>query len=153
MSHPKESTKHYAPVVVKHDTPFSRFRTQNKQNIVMTENGEEFPVDLLIAADGSNSTVRKLIHPTINPISHRGYEVYRGHVPWYVLSSSNKITFTAFQTWGDGARFAAVETKTGIAWFAALTNKAPSLNVKDSYSTLLNNFSSCVSSNQYENLL
>lgn len=81
---------------MKYESALSTIRSHNNKNFVVTEKGEEYPVDLLVAADGSYSTVRKLIHPTINPISFRGYEVYRGHVSWNDVPSLTKNEFTAF---------------------------------------------------------
>ena len=76
----------------------------------------ECDADLIVAADGANSEMRSLFFPGTNFLCEQGYIVIRG-------KTVNRVYDDAFQTWGDGARFAAVPVNEGNAWFATLTKK------------------------------
>lgn len=99
---------------------------------VTTQGGESIEYDLLIAADGSRSTVRTLTEPKIPPVSYRGYHVFRGSITRDVVeatfsaSSALLLSNQAWQSFGPGCRFAVVPTTTGYQWFAAVTMSPPS---------------------------
>jgi hypothetical protein len=100
---------------------------------LIDETGESYFADIVIAADGLLSSIRKMIIDTtsssFNPPNHlqyRGYKVYRGFLPQNQLSSSwIDPEYEAWQAWGVGSRFAIVPTIDGIAWFAAVSHSPP----------------------------
>jgi hypothetical protein len=165
----------------------------------------ELQADLLIAADGANSKVRRLAlingHDRsegrsraeadvnlalLSLLKRRGYKVYRGHSSGSGSGSSlnaggaspdmqtdaspgsgngaasrsavKRISDVAFQTWGPRTRFACVPTKTGNAWFAAVTSEIrTSLLMSDLFvdkkdNQALGNDSELVSKGEFDNL-
>ncbi len=100
-------------------------------SIVITSSGKELPCDLLVAADGSNSSLLHLMSSKVTggkdmttAPADRGYYVYRGYLSKQRLASvSNASLASSFQTWGAGGlRFAVVPASGGgISWFAAVT--------------------------------
>ncbi len=94
---------------------------------VVSSTGRHLASDLLVIADGAQSTARLSLlrkyarkdHQEQDLIGDRGYYVIRGH-------SATRISDISFQTWGPGARFACVPTCQGNAWFAALSAKSAS---------------------------
>lgn len=84
---------------------------------VTTSKGNTFCSNLLIAADGKHSKVKKLLYTHYsNHLGNNGYKVYRG-------TTTNRISDIGFQTWGPSARFACVPTPDqGNAWYAAVDN-------------------------------
>ena len=99
---------------------------------VTTQDGKSIKYDLLIASDGSHSTVRGLTEPRQPPVSYRGYHVFRGSVTRAIVeanfsaSSASLLSSQAWQSFGPGTRFAVVPTKTGYQWFAAVTMSSSS---------------------------
>jgi len=92
------------------------------------EDSQQGDCDLLIAADGMNSAVKRHFHQTEASSSHsvcyKNYDVYRGNVIHVVKDKDLLPEQSAFQTWGPGGkRFACVPTHEGYSWFAALSNK------------------------------
>lgn len=41
------------------------------------------PIDLLVAADGINSRIRQILHPTEGPARWNGFVMWRGVAPWH----------------------------------------------------------------------
>ena len=92
----------------------------NKVITAVSNTGNIYEADLIIAADGKNSTIRKCLHNDNNTLKYRGYEVYRGHsTSLFHFAYKHRISEDAFQTWGPGLRFATVPTYEGNAWFMA----------------------------------
>jgi hypothetical protein len=99
------------------------------QYVTVTDSSaESHRADLLVAADGTYSTVFSSLYPhsSNKPLS-RGYSVYRGYTekPPADLkgndeSDSVRHCSYGFQTWGPSARFACVPTVTGNAWYIAV---------------------------------
>ena len=81
------------------------------------------PTDLLVAADGRNSLVRKLVFPRMahedHVLSQWGYSIFRGTCD----STLPSVGMDGFQSWGVGRRFAAVpKPGGGHVWFAAVSD-------------------------------
>lgn len=87
--------------------------------------GDEHDCDLLLIADGMLSPLREqlcsLPHEAF--LRHRGYRVYYGH-------TSERVSGSSFQSWGDGKRFACVPTDTGNQWFATVPSSPPGLGIE-----------------------
>jgi len=74
--------------------------------------------DLVIAADGRDSTLRRSIYPDFDDILQtRGYTIFRGFTSY----DNYDKPIDAFQTWGPGMRFAVVPAPRGNAWYAAIS--------------------------------
>lgn len=102
---------------------------------IVDSSGVEHKADLIVAADGMNSTVRSLLFPNEEFLSRRGYVVYRGisrNVP-FSDSDYHQGKFKAFQTWGPGARFAVVplDNKNSVAWYLAITSESRSTSEEE----------------------
>ena len=101
----------------------------NSQYVTVTDSSSEsHRADLLVAADGTYSTVFSSLYPHSNnkPLS-RGYSVYRGYTEKPPADlKENEVCHSVrhcsygFQTWGPSARFACVPTVTGNAWYIAV---------------------------------
>ena len=104
----------------------------NKVIAAVSNTGNIYEADLLIAADGKNSTIRKCLHnndSNNNTLKYRGYEVYRGHsTSLFHFAYKHRISEDAFQTWGQGLRFATVPTYEGNAWFLAISKAVANTN-------------------------
>lgn len=109
----------------------------NKVVAAVSNTGNIYEADLIIAADGKNSAIRKCLH-TDNTLKYRGYEVYRGHsTSLFHFAYKQRITEMAFQTWGPGLRFATVPTYEGNAWFLAINKTSPNANtIKGAHSVI-----------------
>lgn len=96
-----------------------------------TSCGAVLPFDLLVAADGSHSAVRRLLKQT-DKLVYRGYCVFRGHVSLAAANQSLSaqgaalLRQQAWQSLGPACRFAVVPTATGYHWYAAVTMPPPS---------------------------
>lgn len=94
---------------------------------VFFSDGSSVVVDLLIAADGINSPIRKQLFPA-SKIRHAGYTCWRGitHSPSIALKQSS-------ETWSAAGRFGLVPLPNQrIYWFACL-NAPPSDLTMSSY--------------------
>ena len=103
--------------------------TKNNIITVRTSDGKEYEVDLVLGCDGKNSSVRNTIHKDNHTLQYRGYEVYRGHsTSLFHFAYKQRISEEAFQTWGEGIRFATVPTNEGNAWFLACSKVTANSN-------------------------
>lgn len=78
---------------------------------------EAISADLVVAADGINSTIRGQLWPGVRP-------EYRGYTAWRGVTARHTITVTdpaqAGETWGPGVRFGIVPLpEGGVYWYAA----------------------------------
>jgi len=108
-------------------------------NKVISNTGNIYEADLIIAADGKNSTIRRCLHnDNNNTLKYRGYEVYRGHsTSLFHFAYKHRISEEAFQTWGPGLRFATVPTYEGNAWFLAISKPIANANtIKGAHSVI-----------------
>ncbi|SNV58316.1 Salicylate hydroxylase [Mammaliicoccus stepanovicii] len=121
--------------ILKTHVPYERIHLdhklkETKQNAdsvrLYFENGVEEQFDLVIAADGLNSTLRKQIYPKSTP-KYAGYTCFRG-----VVKESLPIDkHTALEYWGHKGRFGIVPLKDDeIYWFCTMTAKENDLQYK-----------------------
>ncbi|CAM9274042.1 unnamed protein product, partial [Chrysoparadoxa australica] len=82
---------------------------------VQLSSGEMLEADLLVAANGRSSSLRRQIRGSSgeDPLRYRGYRVSRG-----MITGKQSLLDYSFQTWGKGMRFAAVPLTDGLVWFA-----------------------------------
>ena len=81
--------------------------------------------DLIVAADGKRSTLRRLLSHTKYSscdtlLTPRGYFVVRGFTP--AINGKRIANSVSFQTWGPGRRFAVVPVSSGNMWYAAISD-------------------------------
>ena len=80
--------------------------------------GMQVTGDLLIGCDGIYSTVRRQMHPTVQP-------VYRGYPAWRAIVNFDHENVSWGETWGRGARFGIVPLSDNrIYWFATANRPA-----------------------------
>lgn len=84
---------------------------------VMTRSGETFSGDLVVAADGLRSLVRRSLEPEAARPRYAGCTAYRGIAPSGIVS-------TGGETWGRGQRFGYVRMIDGRAYWYATVNVA-----------------------------
>ncbi|MFP6333918.1 FAD-dependent monooxygenase, partial [Bacillus subtilis] len=90
------------------------------------ENGQEAEADLVIAADGLNSNIRKQIQPKSEP-KYAGYTCFRG----VVNENLNIDRTTALEYWGHKGRFGIVPLKDDeLYWFCTMNAKENDLQFK-----------------------
>ena len=82
-----------------------------------TESGEPICADLVVAADGINSVVRRALVPDGPPPRYAGYTAYRGIAPAGIVD-------TGGETWGRSQRFGYVRMVDGRAYWYATVNVA-----------------------------
>ncbi|MBV9920201.1 MAG: FAD-dependent monooxygenase [Pseudonocardia sp.] len=80
-----------------------------------TESGEPISADLIVAADGINSVVRRVLVPDGPPPRYAGYTAYRGIAPAGIVD-------TGGETWGRSQRFGYVRMVDGRAYWYATVN-------------------------------
>ena len=97
---------HVPPERINLDYKLKEFK-QTPDNIrLYFENGQEAEADLVIAADGLNSNIRKQIQPKSEP-KYAGYTCFRG----VVNENLNIDRTTALEYWGHKGRFGIVPLK------------------------------------------
>ncbi len=110
----------------------ANYLRQGNQLIVQTDQGDEYPADLLVGADGIHSTVRNILMaelnlPPIHPID-LGYTYFRANLK-LPTDGSHAWWSAAFETWGMAKtkhgtypiRFGYVPLKPPYAfWFIAV---------------------------------
>ena len=85
--------------------------------IAMFKNGKQIESDVIIGADGINSTVRKCLFDDGNPVD-RGYTIWRG----ITELNTEGVSFGS-ETWGDGARIGLVPIKNNLyGWWATINS-------------------------------
>ncbi|HEX9019261.1 MAG TPA: FAD-dependent monooxygenase [Anaerolineaceae bacterium] len=83
-------------------------------------NGSTVPGDLLIAADGIGSTIRKQMQPRVQQ-RYSGYIAWRGVVTYTDPVAQQRVS----EAWGCGSRFGVVPIGNGkIYWFATANHPA-----------------------------
>ncbi|WP_371680119.1 FAD-dependent monooxygenase [Streptomyces sp. NBC_01276] len=93
--------------VLRHGTAVTGVDTADGRTVVRTDAGE-IPADLLVAADGIHSPLRRRCFP-----DHPGLR-YSGETAWRtVLPAGGPALPGAFETWGRGRRFGAVPLSDG----------------------------------------
>jgi 2-polyprenyl-6-methoxyphenol hydroxylase-like FAD-dependent oxidoreductase len=113
--------------------------TQNDEGVVLEfASGETDSADLLIAADGIHSTIRKRLFPRI-ALRYAGYTAWRG----VVENDDEVVAGMASEIWGSGARFGIVRIDPGrVYWFAIANQPAGErCAAKESKARLLRKFS------------
>jgi len=135
-----------SPVIIHNNcsvTDISSSSSKNQSSLIVKDsNNEEHKADLLIAADGTFSTVFSLLHPNSkNQPSYRGYKVYRGYSEKVKVEkeppksslydqgttdnsnvSTERICSYGFQSWGPGRRFACIPTTKGNWWYITVSD-------------------------------
>ena len=93
-----------------------------EQPAIQFANGSEKTPDLVIGADGVNSTIRKKISPSSRS-RYAGEVVYRGLVDTTI---SNNINQRGVEFWGRGVRFGYFPVDNErVYWFASVVAKSP----------------------------
>jgi 2-polyprenyl-6-methoxyphenol hydroxylase-like FAD-dependent oxidoreductase len=82
-----------------------------------TESGETLSGDLVVAADGIRSVLRRALAPDGPPPRYAGYTAYRGIAPEGIVDSGG-------ETWGRSQRFGYVRMVDGRAYWYATVNVA-----------------------------
>ncbi|MFJ5770736.1 FAD-dependent monooxygenase [Psychrobacillus sp. NPDC093180] len=87
------------------------------------EDGTELTADLLIAADGIHSTIRKKLVPNSEP-RYSGYTCWRG-----ITENKGKVDeFTSTEIWSTNGRFGMAPMKDGrVYWFACINTREKDL--------------------------
>ncbi|MEV6284108.1 FAD-dependent monooxygenase [Kribbella sp. NPDC051770] len=80
--------------------------------------GEEFRADLIVAADGLRSVVRRALYPAYDGPRYAGYAAYRGIADIEVDDGGG-------ETWGRGRRFGFARLIDGRYYWYATENRAP----------------------------
>lgn len=95
-------------------------RQNDKQVLVEFADGEIASADILIAADGIHSTIRKQLFPR-TALRYSGYTAWRG-----VIESGDDVAADmTSEIWGRGARFGIVRIDSNrIYWFAIINQPA-----------------------------
>jgi len=79
----------------------------------------DFHADFVVGADGLHSTVRRHLHGDVRP-RFAGYTCWRAVIPF----ESEVLHNSGFETWGAGARFAALPCGPGrVCWWATRNAK------------------------------
>jgi 2-polyprenyl-6-methoxyphenol hydroxylase-like FAD-dependent oxidoreductase len=87
---------------------------------VVSTSGEQVEADLLVGADGLNSSVREQFVSDGAP-TYRGYTSWRGVTPAGAVAPPARMT----ESWGRGERFGIVDIGFGeIYWFAVANARA-----------------------------
>ncbi|WP_210620021.1 FAD-dependent monooxygenase [Mammaliicoccus lentus] len=117
---------HVPPERINLDYKLKEFK-QTPDNIrLYFENGQEAEADLVIAADGLNSNIRKQIQPKSEP-KYAGYTCFRG----VVNENLNIDRTTALEYWGHKGRFGIVPLKDDeLYWFCTMNAKENDLQFK-----------------------
>jgi 2-polyprenyl-6-methoxyphenol hydroxylase-like FAD-dependent oxidoreductase len=93
---------------------------QNEEKVTAYfEDGAEITSDLLIAADGIHSTIRKKLIPDSEP-RYAGYTCWRG-----ITENKGRVDeFTSTELWSPAGRFGMAPMKNGLVyWFACINAK------------------------------
>ena len=85
--------------------------------VLTTASGETVDADLVVAADGVRSSVRRALLPGGPAPRYAGYTAYRGIAPAGIVD-------TGGETWGHGQRFGYVRMVDGRAYWYATRNVA-----------------------------
>jgi 2-polyprenyl-6-methoxyphenol hydroxylase-like FAD-dependent oxidoreductase len=92
---------------------------ENEDGVVLNfEDGSSEIADFVIGADGIFSSIRAQIgldSSSLSPL-YRGYVVFRG----YAFGENFPYSDYAFQTWGEGSRFASVPLANSQTWYATI---------------------------------
>lgn len=83
--------------------------------------GFELAADLVVAADGIDSRIRRTLWPDLPEGTYRGYTAWRGlvHAPEVAAAGG------ASETWGDGERFGIVPVGDDLVYVFATANTPP----------------------------
>ena len=94
---------------------------QNKKRVTaFFEDGTTFEAELLIAADGINSPIRKQLVPNSRP-RYSGYTCWRG-----ITENNGRLKeFTSTELWSTKGRFGMAPMKDGLIYWFACINTPP----------------------------
>lgn len=100
---------------------------------------EAISADVIVAADGINSTVRAQLWPGAKP-------EYRGYTAWRGVTARHTITLTepgdAGETWGKGLRFGIVPLPDGGVYWYAAANAPQNERFPDEHAEVVRRFGS-----------
>jgi len=100
---------------------------------------EPIPADLIVAADGIHSTVRRQLWPGSEP-RYSGYSAWRGVTARHTVTISGSAD--TGETWGRGERFGIVSLPDGGAYWFAAANEPPDRRYPDEHAEVLRRFGS-----------
>jgi len=85
--------------------------------------GERGPFDVVIGADGVRSCVRTYVGGAVEPLSYRGYTIWRGVAR---VDPAQPMQSAISETWGLGHRFGILPLGAGrVCWYATANSRQP----------------------------
>ncbi|MFE0021556.1 FAD-dependent monooxygenase [Amycolatopsis sp. NPDC059021] len=100
-----------------------------------TAGAEEVPADLVVAADGVNSTVRRLLWPTAPAPVYSGHSVWRG-------ITTGTFAEPGGNTWGRGRQFGRMPLADGRVYWYAVANTPCGAHEADEHAAVVRRFGS-----------
>ncbi len=108
-------------------TTAEKVRSGGRGAVVETTDGTRLEADLVIAADGIRSSVRKALHQR-DDVRYAGYTAYRGITAEPVPGEGST---SGGETWGAGVRFGHLPLVDGRTYWFATANRPPGETSED----------------------
>lgn len=125
------------PGAVRYDTAVTGVDDAEGHPVVLTAAGPDLPADLVVAADGIRSPLRRAFFP-----AHPGLR-YLGEMAWRCLVDAPELRVTAMsETWGRGERFGITPLSDGRFYLYATAVVPASTRWADPRAELLRRFGS-----------